>query len=305
MAQHPDHRAAAVCGEHRVVVGVGVDQPGQLLRMDQAVLAGAFLVAMVLLDLGVVVQLGVEEFAVVLRLQLWLQRIERGGDVADDTDVDGVAAAEVAGIQVDLNHPRLVRIELAPGEVAAEQHKRVALGHRVVAGLGAEDAGHAHVVGIVRLDEVLGPRGVGHRRLQRLAQPHDLGVSALAADAGIDGDLAAVVEDAGDGVQLAVAGPNDGLGNMHGIGRADLDLDGADVAGHDQHRDAALGQRRLGRQGGQPLGLVRIVDLFAEHRTGLVNRPEVDRLREVDAQLVTVDLAGDQHHRRAVAVAFE
>jgi hypothetical protein len=77
-----------------------------------------------------------------------------------------------------------------------------------------------------------------------------------------------------------------------------------DVHRHDQHRRAALRQRRLGGHGGHPPCLRRGADLLAEDAAGLVDRLEVHLLGEIEAELVADDLAGDQHHRRAIAVAL-
>src|SRR6202012_2520106 len=68
--------------------------------------------------------------------------------------------------------------------------------------------------------------------------------------------------------------------------------------------NAALRQRRLCRHRRLAPGLRGRADLVAEDADRGVDRLEVDLLREVEAQLVAHDLAGDQYHRRAVAVAF-
>ncbi|KAG1302948.1 hypothetical protein G6F62_015849 [Rhizopus arrhizus] len=65
----------------------------------------------------------------------------------------------MAAVAVDLDDRGLVRIELAPREIGTEQQQRVALHQRVEARLDAEDPGHAHVEGVVGLDEILGARG--------------------------------------------------------------------------------------------------------------------------------------------------
>jgi hypothetical protein len=105
-------------------------------------------------------------------------------------------------------------------------------------GLRSENPCHADAVRVVRLDEILGAGGVGHRRLQGFAEAHHLGVGALATCAGIDAYLAPGVQNVGDAIQLDVVRPHYGFGRMDGIGRPLLHLHGADVAGHDQNGDA-------------------------------------------------------------------
>jgi hypothetical protein len=136
-----------------------------------------------------------------------------------------------------------------------------------------------------------------------VSQNH-LRVGVLAADPGIDRDLAALVEHGGDAIEFGVAGAHHGRGGMHRVGRAFVDLHGADVARHDQHRRAAPGEGGLGGQGGHSARLGWGVELLAEDAAAAVDRFEIDLLREVDAEFEAVDLARDQHHRRAVAMAF-
>src|SRR5579871_5015285 len=58
-----------------------------------------------------------------------------GGDVARHADLDRMAPAQRARIGIDLDDPRMLGIELAPREPAAEQHQRVAAQDRFVTAL--------------------------------------------------------------------------------------------------------------------------------------------------------------------------
>jgi hypothetical protein len=160
-----------------------------------------------------------------------------------------VAAAEVAAIAVDLDDRGLVRVELAPGEVGAEQQQRVALHQRVEAGFDAEDAGHAHVVRVVRLDEILGARGVRDRRLQAPGQFQQLRVRALATGTGIDADALALPQQFGDALQLGIGRAQHRLGVVHRERHIVLHLGLADVGRQDHHRHATAADRGLAGQG--------------------------------------------------------
>ena len=116
------------------------------------------------------------------------QRLDGVLDGADQADVDGDTAADVLAADVDLDHLRVVRIERPVGEVGPEHQQRVAMLHRAVARGEPEQSGHADVVGVVVLDELLAAQRVHDRRLERLGQRDDLVVSTLAARAGEDRD---------------------------------------------------------------------------------------------------------------------
>jgi len=92
---------------------------------------------------------------------------------------------------------------------------------------------------------------------------------------------------------------------VRGEGQVILDLGHADVRRQDDHRHAAFVQRGLGGEGGDPPCLARRVDLLAEHRAGAIDGLEVHLLGKVHAQFAGDHLAGDQHHRRAVALGLE
>ncbi len=121
---------------------------------------------------------------------------------------------------------------------------------------------------------------------------------------GVDADLLAVGQQAGDVLQFGVAGAQHRLREMHRERQVVLHRGLADVGRQDHHRHAAPVERRLAGQGHHPARLFRAVHLLAEHRATGVDRLEVDLLGKLHAQLRGDDLAGDQHHRRAVALGL-
>ena len=272
--------------------------------MDQLALAGLLLFFQRPQRALAVLQAFVEEAALLAGFEQRQERLEGGDHVADHAEIDGVAAAQVTAIAVDLDQGGLLRIELRPGEVGAEQQEGVALGHHVEAGLDPEHTGHAHVEGVVVLDEVLGPRRVRDGRLEAVGEGHQQVVGALAAGAGVDADLLAVGQQAGDVLQFGVAGAQHRLREMHRERQVVLHRGLADVGRQDHHRHAAPVERRLAGQGHHPASLFRAVHLLAEHRAAGVDRLEVDLLGKLHAQLRGDDLAGDQDHRRAVALGL-
>src|SRR6202795_4472973 len=146
---------------------------------------------------------------------------------------------------------------------------------------------------------------MGHRRLQRLAKTQHLPKCALATDACIDRNAPALVQDGGDSVQFRIAGTNDRARDVPAVGGPVLHLHGANVAGYDQDRHAALGECCLGGQGGEPPRLAGIGEQLAKYAAAAIDRLEVDLLREIDTQFIAVDLTGNQYHRSAIAMTFE
>jgi hypothetical protein len=106
------------------------------------------------------------------------QGIDRVRDRPDQRDVDGHPPADLLRPNVDLDHWHTFWIESAVGKVGAEHQQRVAVLHRPVARAEADQPGHADVVGVVVLDELLTPHRVHHGRLQRRCYPYELVVRA-------------------------------------------------------------------------------------------------------------------------------
>ena len=143
-----------------------------------------------------------QERVVFVLLKTRQQSLQGRLDIADRSDRDGMAPADMRRIRVDLDDRRLVRIELGPGEICSEQQQHVAVENGMIAGGAADDAGHADIVGIVVLDEVLAARRVRHRRLQSRGGGDHLVMRAFAAGASVDRDRFALIENGRDRVEV-------------------------------------------------------------------------------------------------------
>jgi hypothetical protein len=73
----------------------------------------------------------------------------------------------------------------------------------------SNEAGYADVVGIVVLEDVLGPRSVCDRRLQALGGGDHVLTGAAAAGAAVDGGRVACGGDCGGAIKISVAGAYD------------------------------------------------------------------------------------------------
>ena len=207
-------------------------------------------------------------------------------------------------IDIDLNDRRLVRVELGPGEIRSEQKQHVTVENGVIAGASADDAGHADIVGIVVLDEVLAARRVGHWRLQPCRRGDHLVVRACAAGAGIDGDRVALVENGCDLIEVRVTRANERTPRMNGI-RGFLVRGGiGDVRRDDEHGDTAFRQGGLAGRDGLAAGLLRRQDHLAIDAAALEHVVEIDLLDRFEAQVLPHDLGCDQNDRGAVAIGF-
>ena len=273
--------------------------------MDGAIVVGHRMLVLRFLRLAAMLETFVEKGALAARLDQGQQGVERVRNVADRADIDRMASPEMRAVDVDLDDRRVVRIILPPGEVAAEQQQGVARGECVESALRSENAGHPDVERIVIFEEILGARRVRDRRGEPVRERHHLIMRTLAAGAAVDRDPFALVQRLGDPRQFLVRRPDAGARAVDGEGRLVRRLRLRDVGRHDQHRDAFLRQRRLRRHCGASARLLGRRDLLAEDRAGRIDRLVIHLLREIEAELIAHDLARDQHHRRAVAVAFE
>jgi hypothetical protein len=98
------------------------------------------------------------------------QRFQGRLDIADGADRDRMPPADMGRVGIDLNDFGLVRIELAPGEIAPQKQQHVAIQDGVVVARGlADHTAHAHVVGIVY--STTQPKQIAAGQLTLLRQP--------------------------------------------------------------------------------------------------------------------------------------
>jgi hypothetical protein len=109
---------------------------------------------------------------------------------------------ELRALPVYLNDLRVDRIERAIGEVAPEQQQGVAGHHGVIARAKADQPGHADVVRIVVLDELLAAQRVNHRCAKRIGERHHFVVCALRAAAAHDRDRIGVIQQRGEALEV-------------------------------------------------------------------------------------------------------
>jgi hypothetical protein len=84
-----------------------------------------------------------EEAIVVPLLEVGEQRFQGRPDIADRADRDRVPPADMGRFRINLDDLGLVRIELAPGEIAPQGQQHVAVQDGVVACGLADDTAHA------------------------------------------------------------------------------------------------------------------------------------------------------------------
>ena len=196
--------------------------------------------------------------------------------------MDRRSPAEMRGIDVDLHDLLRFGIILRVGEIAAQADDQIGILQRLDPRPVAEDAVYPDIIGVVRFEKFLRPRGVHHRGLHPVAKGDDLRPSVTRAYPGIDGHLARSIDKGGKLRQLRIVRAADRFGAI------DLPIDrvrillGKHVPIHDDDRDAPLRQRRLCGLGHDAPRLRRVRDIFAEMGMLLVDLLLFDLLREIE-----------------------
>jgi hypothetical protein len=236
--------------------------------------------------------------------EAWQQGVEGGLDITDRSNSHRMPAPDMRRIGINLNDSRAIRIELAPGEIRAEQKQHIAVEDGVIAGGPAKDAGHPDIVWVVVLDEVLSPRRVRHWRLQLRRRCDHFVVGACAAGARVNRNCLALVENGRDFVEVGVARANEREPRMNTIRKFVVRGNIGDIHRQDEDGDAPSRQRRLASCDGFAAGLLRRKDHLAEDTAASVHVDEVDLLDRFEAQVLAHDLACDQDDRGTVAIGF-
>jgi hypothetical protein len=117
---------------------------------------------------------GIAEMGARFLVQPRDQCFESRLDVANQSSGHRMAAAQMGRFDVDLHDLRVVRIELPPGKIRAEQQQGVALPNGVIGRLVPDEPSHADVMRIVVFEGVLAPGSVADRRLEDLGHTNNL-----------------------------------------------------------------------------------------------------------------------------------
>ena len=303
VAKRPDQRSPVVRGEQGVLGGVLVDDLCEV-SAGNGVRAGCRLGFRRRHILLVPLNMARQERVLFMLLKARQQSLQGRLDIADRSDRHRMTPPDMRRILVDLEDRGLVRIELRPGEIGAEQQQHVAIEHGVIAGGPADHASHADIVRVVVLDEVLAARRMGHRRLQPRSRGDDFVMRARAACAGVNRDRLAPIENGRDRVEVGVARANERARRMNGIGQFVMRGGVGDVHRDDQHGDATSRQGRLAGRDRFAARLLGRQDHLAEHAAALVHVLEIDLLDRFESDILPYDLGCDQDDRGAVAIGL-
>ena len=220
------------------------------------------------------------------------ERLDEGLDLRVDSEADVRAAAQLLRVRIHLNG-RGVRQELVVGEVGAQQDQHVGVVHALGGCAVAQQARHAHVEGVVVLDEVLAAQRVADRSLERVRQGDDLVMGALDARAGEDRDLVSLVEE-GCGLFNVGGVGSQRRGARGRVGGNVLDgLEVRDVAGQGDDRDAAQADRVADRRVHRAWRLCRGGNELVVDRALLENAVRVGLLEVHRADLHARDVRGN------------
>ena len=237
--------------------------------------------------------------------------------VADGADLHSVVAADLVGVDVDLQEGGLIGIEgdaLIPAgavglaEAGAQAQDHVGIGGQGVGELQAPEAGLADHQGVLVGQAALAGQSAGHREIQELGQSGQLlgGLSQQDAAAGVEDGVLGLHQLLGDG--LGGSGVQGGLQGLVAVlvgagPQLLVHLTGEHVHGH-VHQDGAgtagLSQtERLVQDVGQGLHIVHAPAALAhglEHAVLVAVLMHLDLLMGVTAEVVAGHIARDDHH---------
>ena len=227
--------------------------------------------------------------------------LDEGLDLSVNREANVRAATQLLRVRVHLNG-RGIGQELVVGEVGAQQNQHIGVVHALRGRTVAQQARHAHVEGVVVLDEVLAAQRVADRGLERVGQGDNLVVGALDARAGEDRDLVRLIQEGGGLVDIRrVRGQRRRARGR--IGGNVLDgLEVGDVTGQSDDRHAAQTDRVADRRVHGARRLCRGGDQLVVNRALLEDTVRVCFLEVSGADLDARDVRGNGQDRRARAV---
>ena len=307
VATGPQGGCPDVRDEDGILGGGGVDRRREDLRVDRAAVAvRARERVHARARAAVVVAHAIEVAGVAAAPQTRQQRVDGVLHGADDGHVDLDATADVLTADVDLHDACLRREERPVREVRPEHEQSVAVFHRPVARREPEQAGHADVVGVVVLDELLTAHRVDHGCGERIRDLDDLVVRALAACAREDRDAPGRVQQLCGVTERPLVRrdlrprPPDRRRARRGIGVVQEDL----ARDHDDG-DAAPLERVADRDVEDTRQLLRDADELAVDAAFAEQLLRVGLLEVRPADLLSWDVRGDREHGHPAAVRVE
>ena len=299
----PDIAHAGVRRENRVPRRHLVQQRGRVFRVDRLFrpdVAGVRPHGLVH-EPVVLLEHRIEETAALLGREQRHEGGKGGEDVAVHCDVDVGPPPQFVRGPVHLRRPGSGE-ELVVREVGAQQDQQVRVLDALGRGAVTQQPGHADVVGVVVLHEVLAAEAVADRRRDQPGERNHLVVRALDAGTGKDGHLAGGVDGVGQflhtrGVRHQRRRPEGRRGRRFG-----RRLQAGDVTGKGHDGDAPETDGVLDGAVHDAGRLLRGADQLGVDRA-LVEEPvRVGFLEETAADLLAGDVRGDGQHRRPGAV---
>src|SRR6202030_4355211 len=112
------------------------------------------------------------------------------------------SASEVLAAGVDLYDGRVFGVEIPVGKIRAEHQQYFAIHHGVIAGRESEQSRHAHVKGVVVLDEFFAPIGMHDGSRELAGNLHELRMGSGATRSTKDGDLFRSIQKFGKDVEF-------------------------------------------------------------------------------------------------------
>src|SRR5580658_1442697 len=239
---------------------------------------------------------------VLVLLQLWKQGSQSGLRVSNEAKVQLAAASQMLAAKVNLHDGRVLGKEIAVWKVCAEHQQDFAVHHGVIAGGESEQSCHAHVKGVVVLDEFFATIGMHDGRLEFAGNFHELRMGSSATRAAEDGDLFRSIQELGKDVEFFIRWTNGGFRFMKTYARP---LDGifqSHVPGQHNHGDSTLRDGRLNGGFQNARHLVGVGDKLAVVAALREDMFRVGLLKVCAANLPTRDMCGNSEYWNTVAL---
>jgi hypothetical protein len=145
---------------------------------------------------------------------------------------------------------------------------------------------------------------MGDRRFELFGNSEDFAQCVFASGTGIDGDLLSRIENLGDVRQFIVVGANVWTREVNVVRKVFVHVAMRDIDRNDQYRDAALGDGSLAGHNRFFARLIGSENHVAKDRTLFEDGFEIHLLDKLKSHLAHQYAAGNQHHRRTIAVGF-